>query len=291
MTHSWLTYGSIMAFHALSPRTKAHNSQYKLCRSLTTPSVSPLNYWHLSIHRKMNRQTSSIRRSGSFYGSIALKSKIHGLPDLPITQFSINTKNHASTKKSPFDVTQLYLPQMGIESINSDMAPVVQKFTLEMEDVIESMNENMKQAQDWIKVNADKCCSAAPKYAISQQTCWLSTENLHLTRASRKLSEWWLGHYTIISLAGPNAIELNLPKLMPIHPVVNILRVKLYHDRLRGATLAPTQDPSMSLKTETTDGRWTGTSIHAIKIKHWNSSFIGRATMTWIIPGTESRPQ
>ena len=63
-----------------------------------------------------------------------------------------------------------------------------QKFASEMEDVIESVKENMKQAQDQMKVNADKSHSAVPKYTIGQQV-WLSTENLHLTRASHKLSK------------------------------------------------------------------------------------------------------
>ena len=77
---------------------------------------------------------------------------------------------------------------MGIEPISSDKAPAAQKFTAEMEDVIESVKENMKQAQDRMKVNADKSRSAVPEYTIGQQV-WLSTENLHLTHASHKLSE------------------------------------------------------------------------------------------------------
>ena len=84
-----------------------------------------------------------------------------------------------------------------------------------------------KQAQDQMGVSAYKTCSAAPKYTVGQQV-WLSTENLHLAHALHKLSEQWLGPYTIISLTGPNAVELKLPKLMQIHPVVNASQVKPY---------------------------------------------------------------
>ena len=45
-------------------------------------------------------------------------------------------------------MTWPYLPRMGIEPISSDKAPAAQKFAVEMEDVIESIKENMKQAQD-----------------------------------------------------------------------------------------------------------------------------------------------
>ena len=103
-----------------------------------------------------------------------------------------------------------------------------------------------------MKVNADKSHSAAPEYTIGQQV-WLSTENLRLTPASRKLSERWLGPYTIISLAGPNAIELNLPKSMQIHPVINVSQVKPYHDRLEGQ---PSHQLGPVNVTEDRDNEW-----------------------------------
>ena len=141
---------------------------------------------------------------------------------------------------------------MGIEPISSDKAPVAQKFTSEMEDVIESVKENMKQAQDRMKVNTNKSRSAAPEYTVGQQV-WLSTENLCLTHTSHKLSEQWLGPYTIIDLAGPNAVELKLPKSMQIHPVVNVSRIKPYRDRLEGQ---PSHRPGPVHVTEDRDNEW-----------------------------------
>ena len=49
------------------------------------------------------------------------------------------------------------------------------------------------------------------------------------------------------------------------------------------------RDPSMSQRTETTNRMWTGSSIHVIKIKNWNSSCIGKAMMTWIVPGSQNQ--
>ena len=45
-------------------------------------------------------------------------------------------------------MTRSYLSQMGIEPISSDRVPAAEEFTSEMEDIIESIKENMKQAQD-----------------------------------------------------------------------------------------------------------------------------------------------
>ena len=71
---------------------------------------------------------------------------------------------------------------MGIEPISLDRVPAAQKFTLEMENIIESIKKNIKQAQDWMKVNADKSHSAAPKYTIGQQV-WLYHTNPSAPRA------------------------------------------------------------------------------------------------------------
>ena len=142
-----------------------------------------------SFHPQTDGQTEIVNKEiGKFLWIYCFEKQDSWFAWLPIAQFSINTKKHASTKKSPFDVTRSYLPRMGIEPISLDKAPAAQKFAAEMEDVIESVKENMKQAQDQMKVNADKSRSAAPEYTIGQQV-WLSTESLHLTCASHKLSE------------------------------------------------------------------------------------------------------
>ena len=84
-----------------------------------------------------------------------------------------------------------------------------------------------------MKSQADKHCSAAPIYKIGDQV-WLSTDNLRmLNRASKKLTEKWIGPYEISSTM-PNAVELKLPKTLRIHPVVNISRVKPYLGPLSG---------------------------------------------------------
>ena len=100
-----------------------------------------------SFHLQTDRQTEIVNKEiGKFLQIYCFEKQ-----DSWFTCQSPNspfTKKHTSTKKSPFDVTRPYLPRMGIEPINSDRAPVAQKFTSEMEDVIESVKENVKQAQD-----------------------------------------------------------------------------------------------------------------------------------------------
>ena len=70
-----------------------------------------------------------------------------------------------------------------------------------------------------------------------------------LNRASKKLTERWVGPYEITSVM-PNAVELKLPKTLCIHPVVNISRVKPYLGPLPGQ---PVSRPGLIHVTEDRD--------------------------------------
>jgi len=47
-------------------------------------------------------------------------------------------------------------------------------------------------------------------------------------RQSEKLTEHFVGPYKIKGIISSNAVELELPKSIKIHPVVNVSRVQLY---------------------------------------------------------------
>ena len=76
-----------------------------------------------------------------------------------------------------------------------------------MEETLEQTKENIEKAKTHMKCQADKHRSQAPDYEIGDKV-WLSTENLKLTRTSKKLTERWLGPYDITKHIGDNAIEL-----------------------------------------------------------------------------------
>ena len=141
---------------------------------------------------------------------------------------------------------------MGIELLPMNKAPAAKDFTSEMEDMLESIRKILEKAKEWMKLNANKHCLAVLDYTIGQQV-WLATKNLQLTHASQKLTERWLGPYTIIGLAGPNAIKLKLPRSLQIHPVVNVSQIKPYLGPMEGQTL---YWPRLVHMTEDRDNEW-----------------------------------
>jgi len=65
----------------------------------------------------------------------------------------------------------------------------------------------------------------------------LSTKNLKWQmkgRRSEKLMECFVGPYKIKGIVSSNVVELELPKTIKIHPVVNISRVRLYKPQVEG---------------------------------------------------------
>ena len=109
---------------------------------------------------------------------------------------------------------------MGIEQ-HVSKAPSADELANEMAKILKETRRNIIGAQSRIKTQADKHHTEAPNYKVGDKV-WLSTANLRLTRASKKLSERWVGPYVITKLVGNNAVELKLPRSMKIHPVMNI---------------------------------------------------------------------
>ena len=137
---------------------------------------------------------------------------------------------------------------MGIEQCVSK-APSADELANEMAKVLEETRHNIIEAQGRMKTQADKHCMEAPNYKVGDKV-WLSTTNLRLTRASKKLSECWVGPYVITKIIGNNTVKLKLPQSMKIHLVVNISHVKPYKERLPGQ---PLQKPGPVTVTEDCD--------------------------------------
>ena len=58
-------------------------------------------------------------------------------------------------------------------------------------------------------------------------------------RRSEKLTEHFVGSYKVKGIVSSNVIELELPKSIKIHPVVNVSRVRLYKPQVEGQKKIP----------------------------------------------------
>jgi len=60
-------------------------------------------------------------------------------------------------------------------------------------------------------------------------------------RRSEKLTKCFVGLYKVKGIVSSNAIELELPKSIKIHPVVNVSRVQLYKPQVEGQKKIPSK--------------------------------------------------
>jgi len=58
-------------------------------------------------------------------------------------------------------------------------------------------------------------------------------------KRSEKLTERFVGSYKVKGIVSSNTIELELPKTIKIHPVVNVSRVRLYRPQVKGQKKIP----------------------------------------------------
>ena len=224
-----------------------------------------------SFHPQMDGQTKIVNKEvQKFLQIYCFKKQDQWANWLAIAQFSINSKKHASTKVAPFKTTQSYVPHMGIEPLPVNKAPTTKDFTSEMEGMLESVRKNLEKAKERMKLNANKHHLAAPDYTIGQQV-WLATKNLQLTCPSHKLTERWLGPYTIIGLAGPNAIKFKLLRSLQIHPIVNISWIKPYLGPMEGQN--PYQ-PGPVHVTEDRDNEWEVDHIMDSRLKNKKHEYL-----------------
>ena len=135
----------------------------------------------------------------------------------------------------------LYALQMGVKS-HISKALAANGLADEIAKTLEDTKNNLERAQEYMKIQVDNKYSEMLAYAVGDLV-WLSTDNLHLPHALKKLLECWLGPYKITKTVDPNAVELLLPKSMCIHPIINISWVKPYKECLPDQ---PANQPSPS---------------------------------------------
>jgi len=107
---------------------------------------------------------------------------------------------------------------------------VAEKFVKKMKRVQEEAKAVLEKVQEEMKKFANRKHGEEEKYRVGNLVL-LSTKNLKWQMKGRrleKLTECFMGSYKVKGIVSSNAIELELPKSIKIHPVVNISRVRLY---------------------------------------------------------------
>jgi len=93
-----------------------------------------------------------------------------------------------------------------------------------------------------MKKQADRKRGEVEEYQ-AEDLVLLSTKDLKWQmkdRRTEKLTEQFMGLYKVKRVVSTNAVELELPRMVKIHPVVNISRIRRYKEQVKGQKKQPT---------------------------------------------------
>jgi len=94
----------------------------------------------------------------------------------------------------------------------------------------------LRKAQEDMKKYADRKRAEVDKYNVGDLVM-LSTKDLKyqmVRRRTEKLTERFVGPYKIEKIVSSNAVKLELPSIVKIHPVVNVSRIQCYVRQVEG---------------------------------------------------------
>jgi len=112
----------------------------------------------------------------------------------------------------------------------------IEKFAERIRNVQEEAKAVLQKAQEDMKWYADRERGEVEKYRVGDLVL-LSTKDLKyqmVGRHTEKLTERFIGPYQVKAIISSNAVELDLPSTIKIHPVVNMSRVQWYKSQVEG---------------------------------------------------------
>ena len=131
-------------------------------------------------------------------------------------------------------------PHMGFELRKKGRFEEANKFAERMQEIQEEAKMILGKAQENMKKYADRHRGETEEYQVGDLVL-LSTKDIKyqiVERRTEKLTERFVRSYQVKAIVSTNAIELELPSTVKIHPVVNISRVQRYTRQIEGAATA-----------------------------------------------------
>ena len=184
------------------------------------------------FHPQTDKQTERVNQEPEQYLRTFIDHRQEQQPDwLGTAEFTYNNKAHSSTKTLPFKANYEQDPRMGFEIRKKGKYEGAEKFVAKMKEIQEEeAKAALRKAQEKIKKYADKKRAEVNKYKVGDLVM-LSTKDLKyqmVERRTKNLTERYVGPYKIKKIVLSNAVELELPSTVKIHPVVNVSRIQKY---------------------------------------------------------------
>ena len=153
-----------------------------------------------------------------------------------MAEFAFNNKVHTATKMSPFQVNYGKEPRMGFDIRKKGKNEKAEEFVREIKERHEEARAALVKLQEEMKRQADRSRQEAEKYRVGDKVL-ISIKDFSMElmkRVTKKLTEKFIGPYVVRKIVLENMVELELPALLRVHPVVNMRRLVKYQEQVEG---------------------------------------------------------
>ena len=160
---------------------------------------------------------------------------------LATAEFAFNNKVYMATKSSPFQVNYEREPRIGFDIRKKGKNEKAEEFAREMKEIHEEARVALVRSQEKMKRQADRSRKEAEEYRVGDKVL-ISTKDFSMElmkRATKKLTEKFIGPYVVRKIVSENVVELELPASLRIHPVVNVKRIVKYREQVEGQKKIP----------------------------------------------------
>jgi len=123
---------------------------------------------------------------------------------------------------------------MGFDIRKKGKNEKAEEFAREMKEKYEEARAALVKSQEEMKRQADRSKKEAEEYRVGDKVL-ISTKDFSIElmkRATKKLTEKFIGPYVVRKIVSENAVELELPVSLRIHPVVNMRRIVKYREQV-----------------------------------------------------------
>jgi len=190
-----------------------------------------------AFHPQTDGQTERVNQELEQYLRMFIDHRQEQWPEwLGTAEFAYNNKMHSSTQTSPFKANYGQDPRMGFEGRKKGKYAGAEKFIEKMKEIQKEAKAALRKAQEDMKKYANRKRSDVEEYKVGDLVM-LSTKDLKyqmVGKRTEKLTERFVGPYKIKEIISLNAVKLELPSTVKIHPVVNISRVRRYVGQVEG---------------------------------------------------------
>uniref|UniRef100_A0A8C7TRA2 Gypsy retrotransposon integrase-like protein 1 n=1 Tax=Oncorhynchus mykiss TaxID=8022 RepID=A0A8C7TRA2_ONCMY len=225
----------------VSDRGPQFTSQFwrEFCR-LIGASVSLSSGFHPQSNGQAERANQTI---GRILRSLSFRNPASWSEQLPWAEYAHNSLPSSATGLSPFQSSLGYQPPLFSSQFAESSVPSAQAFVQRCERTWKRVRSALCRYRAQTVRAANKRRTKSPRYCRGQRV-WLSTQNLPLKTASRKLTPRFIGPFRISQIINPVAVRLLLPRyLRRVHPVFHVSCVKPV---LRALARLPPPPPSLS---------------------------------------------